>query len=156
MIKFLSNGFSKNVLIPLNRVVLLNQPGHIRLGRQQCVLIPLNRVVLLNSFTISYGFFLLRLNPLESGRVVKSYGISCLLKIDLRVLIPLNRVVLLNVIWRNCRNKPFSVLIPLNRVVLLNQGKWNPKQMCLEGLNPLESGRVVKLDNIYRPTYSFI
>ena len=64
--------------------------------------------------------------------------------------------MLLNYQLKDLDEKAEYVLIPSNRVVLLNQGKWNPKQMCLEGLNPLESGRVVKLDNIYRPTYSFI
>ena len=83
------------------------------------VLIPLNRVVLLN-----YNFIL--------------YVISVL------VLIPLNRVVLLNWITILTRTSLPIVLIPLNRVVLLNF-KWKNLNMTLACLNPLESGRVVKL-----------
>ncbi|VEJ08430.1 Uncharacterised protein [Helicobacter pullorum] len=36
------------------------------------------------------------------------------------------------------------VLIPLNRVVLLNNDTDFLRQYCGKGLNPLESGRVVK------------
>ncbi len=62
------------------------------------VLIPLNRVVLLNLDSIAIYATIMEkgLNPLESGRVVK-----------------------LNVYGDNDNYKPF-VLIPSNRVVLLN------------------------------------
>ena len=58
------------VLIPLNRVVLLNwKQEEINVCRM--VLIPLNRVVLLNLRFKLLGGSHDRLNPLESGRVVK-------------------------------------------------------------------------------------
>ena len=59
------------------------------------------------------------LNPLESGRVVKSNAGSADNE-ELEVLIPLNRVVLLNQIKERADIIEVIVLIPLNRVVLLN------------------------------------
>ena len=110
------------------------------------VLIPLNRVVLLNhqDFVNECAMRHMCLNPLESGRVVKwLYGFTKWYVLY-EVLIPLNRVVLLNVkqeyikeqldfclnplesgrvvkLTEDFKKELDKVLIPLNRVVLLNQ-----------------------------------
>ena len=60
------------VLIPLNRVVLLNMDNVADTDEAIQVLIPSNRVVLLNEKNaITAPNIMICLNPLESGRVVK-------------------------------------------------------------------------------------
>ncbi len=67
------NDWMYAVLIPLNRVVLLNlYMEKIDKYIKESVLIPLNRVVLLNLPKELVNYFAYEcLNPLKSGRVVK-------------------------------------------------------------------------------------
>ena len=86
--------------------------------KAEYVLIPLNRVVLLNKLRRKGGGRLWSLNPLESGRVVKwSQFLYSPIQGSLNPL-ESGRVVKSKTAAEKKRWK--EVLIPLNRVVLLN------------------------------------